>query len=99
VRVIKIQMRLARLSNGLTMDRDIIGAINIGLRYLSSDGKGRGVPLNRAPCGLGEAGDPKPRANPANRIKDIHKYLEVSLAGKHYSKGIWYTNDLLCNRV
>ena len=38
MRVIKIQMRLARLSNGLTMDRDVIGAINIGLRYLSSDG-------------------------------------------------------------
>ncbi|MEM2472977.1 MAG: hypothetical protein QXQ96_10770, partial [Sulfolobales archaeon] len=38
VRVIKIQMRLARLSNGLTMDRDVIGAINIGLRYLSPDG-------------------------------------------------------------
>ena len=82
VRVIKIQMRLARLSNGLTMDRDMIGAINIGLKYLSSDGRGRGVPLNRAPCSSGEAGDPKPRANPANGIKDIHKYLEVPLAGK-----------------
>jgi transposase len=31
-------MRLARLSNGLTMDRDVIGAINIGLRYLKSGG-------------------------------------------------------------
>jgi hypothetical protein len=31
---------------------------------------------------LGEAGNPKPRANPANGIKDIYKYLEVSLAGK-----------------
>jgi putative transposase len=39
VRVIKIQMRLARLSNGLAMDRDMIGAINIGLKYLSSDGR------------------------------------------------------------
>ena len=38
MRVIKIQMRLAKLSNGLTMDRDMIGAINIGLKYLSSDG-------------------------------------------------------------
>jgi len=28
--------------------------------------EGRGVPLDRALCGLGEAGDPKPRANPAN---------------------------------
>jgi IS605 OrfB family transposase len=44
VRVIKIQMRLARLSNGLTMDRDMIGAINIGLRYLSTDGRGAAFP-------------------------------------------------------
>jgi transposase len=40
-------MRLARLSNGLTMDRDMIGAINIGLRYLSSDG---------SPVALGSTG-------------------------------------------
>jgi len=40
VKVIKIRMRLAKLSNGLTMDRDVIGAINIGLRYLKSDGRG-----------------------------------------------------------
>jgi len=47
VRVIKIQMKLAKLSNGLTMDRDMIGAINIGLRYLSSDG---------SPVALGSTG-------------------------------------------
>jgi transposase len=44
VKVIKIQMRLAKLSNGLTLDRDMIGAINIGLRYLSSDGRGVAFP-------------------------------------------------------
>jgi putative transposase len=44
VKVIKIQMRLARLSNGLTMDRDVIGAINIGLKYLSTDGRGVAFP-------------------------------------------------------
>jgi putative transposase len=38
VRVIKIQLRLTKLSNGLLLDRDVIGTINIGLRYLSSDG-------------------------------------------------------------
>jgi transposase len=38
VRVIRIQMRLERPSNRLTIDRDVIGAINIGLRYLSSGG-------------------------------------------------------------
>jgi putative transposase len=45
--IIKIQMRLARLSNGLAMDRDAIGAINIGLKYLSSDG---------SPVALGSTG-------------------------------------------
>jgi putative transposase len=44
VRVIKIQLRLARLSNGLAIDRDMIGAINIGLRYLSTDGRGVAFP-------------------------------------------------------
>jgi transposase len=39
VKIIKIQLRLAKLSNRLTMDRDVIGAINIGLRYLKSDGR------------------------------------------------------------
>jgi IS605 OrfB family transposase len=38
VKVIKIQMRQERLSNRLTIDRDVIGAINIGLKYLKSDG-------------------------------------------------------------
>ena len=38
VKVIKVQLRLAKLGNGLVMDRDVIGAINIGLKYLSSDG-------------------------------------------------------------
>jgi transposase len=37
-------MRLARLSNGLTMDRDMIGAINIGLKYLSTDGREMAFP-------------------------------------------------------
>ncbi len=38
IKVIKVQLRLAKLGNGLFLDRDIIGAINIGLKYLSSDG-------------------------------------------------------------
>ena len=38
VRVVRIQLRLAKLDNGLILDRDVIGAINIGLKYLSSDG-------------------------------------------------------------
>jgi len=52
VRVIKIKLRLARLSNGWILDRDMVGALNIGLRALSP-WEGRGVPLDRAPCSVG----------------------------------------------
>jgi len=38
VRVIKVRLRLARLSNGWILDRDMVGALNIGLRALASDG-------------------------------------------------------------
>jgi len=38
VKVIKIRLRLARLSNGWILDRDMVGALNIGLRALASDG-------------------------------------------------------------
>jgi len=38
VRVIKIRLRLARLSNGWVLDRDMVGALNIGLRALASNG-------------------------------------------------------------
>lgn len=44
VKVVKIHLRLAKLGNGLVLDRDVIGAINIGLRYLSSDGRGMAFP-------------------------------------------------------
>ncbi|WP_156769835.1 hypothetical protein [Caldivirga maquilingensis] len=38
VRVIKVQLRLVKLGNEAVLDRDVIGAVNIGLRYLSSNG-------------------------------------------------------------
>jgi len=38
IRVVKIALRLTRLGNGLVLDRDVIGAINIGLKYLSTGG-------------------------------------------------------------
>ena len=38
VKVVKVRLRLAKLGNGLALDRDVVGAVNIGLRYLSSDG-------------------------------------------------------------
>ena len=39
IRVIRVQLRLGRLHNGMVLDRDVIGAINIGLKYFSSDGR------------------------------------------------------------
>ncbi|MCD6301253.1 MAG: transposase [Staphylothermus sp.] len=44
IKTIEIQLRLAKLENGLLLDRDVIGAINIGLKYLSSDGRGVAFP-------------------------------------------------------
>lgn len=44
IKVTKVWLRLARLYNGLALDRDVIGAINIGLRYLSSDGRAMALP-------------------------------------------------------
>jgi len=44
VRVINIRLRLARLSNGWVLDRDMVGALNIGLRALASDGRGLASP-------------------------------------------------------
>jgi len=47
VRVIKVRLRLAKLSNGWVLDRDMVGALNIGLRALASDG---------SPVALGSTG-------------------------------------------
>jgi len=44
VKVIKIRLRLARLSNGWVLDKDMVGALNIGLRALSSGGRGLAFP-------------------------------------------------------
>jgi len=44
VRVIKIRLRLAKLSNGWILDRDMVGALNIGLRALSPGGRGVAFP-------------------------------------------------------
>jgi len=44
VRVIKIRLKLAKLSNGWVLDRDMVGALNIGLRALSSGGRGVASP-------------------------------------------------------
>jgi len=45
VKVIKIRLRLARLSNGWVLDRDMVGALNIGLRALASNESPVAFPL------------------------------------------------------
>jgi len=37
-RTIKVKLRLAKLGNGLALNRDVIGVISIGLKYLTSNG-------------------------------------------------------------
>jgi transposase, IS605 OrfB family, central region len=46
VRVVKVQLRVASV-NGRVLERDVVGAINIGLKYLNSDG---------SPVALGSTG-------------------------------------------
>ncbi|MEM1611270.1 MAG: hypothetical protein QXQ57_06465 [Sulfolobales archaeon] len=76
VKVIKIEMRLTRLSNGLILDRDIIGAINISLKYLSSNGS----PMALGSTGLHEvceSSESTPRANPNHRNKTREKTIKA----------------------
>jgi len=41
-----------------------------------------GVGLDRAPCGVVEADDSTPRANPDHGSRSNEKYLEMMLSGK-----------------
>gem|GEM_PF-805075 len=79
VKILKIQVRLARLSNGLTMDRDVVGAINIGLRYLSTDGRGIAF-LSTEPHGVrAKLSTPHRGPNPLTEKK--HREEETLLIG------------------
>jgi len=49
VRVIKTRLRLARLSNGWILDRDMVEALNIGLRVLSPGGRSMASPSTELP--------------------------------------------------
>jgi len=44
VKVEKVTFRIARLSNGWTLDRDMVGSLSIGFRALASDGRGVAFP-------------------------------------------------------
>ncbi|WP_042667305.1 hypothetical protein [Desulfurococcus amylolyticus] len=57
VRVAKVVLRLVRLGNGLTLDRDVVGTVNIGLKHLSTDG---------SPVALGSTGSHEVRVKLVN---------------------------------
>jgi len=57
-----------------------------------------GVGLNRAPCGLGEAGDLKPRANPANGNRSTVSG-ETLLEPIIYGDATGYINNVVFSEV
>jgi len=52
VKVIRVRLILARLSNSLALDRDMVRALNIGLRALAPGGRGVALP-STDPMGCG----------------------------------------------
>ncbi len=70
VRVIRVQLRLAKLDNGLVLDRDVIGAINIGLKYLFSDG---------SPMALGSTEPHEVRAKLMNPHQGLTPLTELKI--------------------
>ena len=54
VRVVKLTVRVARIG-GRVLERDVIGSINIGLKYLSADG---------GPVALGSTGTHEVQVKP-----------------------------------
>ncbi|MDT7889767.1 MAG: IS200/IS605 family accessory protein TnpB-related protein [Desulfurococcales archaeon] len=85
-KAIKIVLRIAYV-DGRVFERDVVGAINIGLEYLSSGGRPVAFGSTGAHEVLGETGDPEPRCNPANGNTSIWKYHQIPLAGKRVSLG------------
>ncbi len=71
VEVVKIVLRVAWVG-GRALERDVVGAVNIGLKYLNPD---------ESPIGVGKADDPTPRCNPSNGNKNIHKHHQALLEG------------------
>jgi len=65
-RVVEIALRIAK--SGL--DRDVIGAINIGLRYLSSDG---------SPMALGSTEPHEVRVKPVNPHRGLTPLTELKM--------------------
>lgn len=85
MKVVKVLLRLAKLGNGLTLDRDIIGAINIGLRYLNPDG---------SPVPLGSTATHEPtvitrdlwaRWKPLDATMNLYKMIGMNIKGQTVS--------------
>jgi len=71
VKVIKIRLRLARLSNGWVLDRDMVGALNIGLRALASDGRGMAFPSTEPHAVWAKLVSPHQGLTPPTELKII----------------------------
>jgi len=82
VRVIKIRLRLARLSNGWILDRDMVGALNIGLRALASNGRGLAFPSTGSHEVWVKLVSPHQGPTPPTVLKVIMKYLKIPWMGK-----------------
>ncbi len=78
VMAVKIALRVAK-ANDVILKRDVVGAINIGLKHLSL-WESSGVGLDWGPWGEGKAGEPTPRHNPASR--NTNRCYQISLVGK-----------------
>jgi hypothetical protein len=64
-KVVKVVLRVAYV-DGRIVERDVVGAINIGLKYLYSDGSPVALGSTGAHEVRVEASEPTPRPNPAN---------------------------------
>jgi len=82
VRVIKIRFRLARLSNGWVLDRDMVGALNIGLRALSSGGRGVAFPSTEPHGVWAKLVNPHRGQPPFTELKIIIEIAKSTVSGE-----------------
>jgi putative transposase len=78
-KVVKVVLRVAYV-DGRIVERDVVGAINIGLKYLSSDG---------SPMALGSTGAHEVWVKQMNPHQGPTPLTKIPLAGKR-----WATNTL-----
>jgi len=78
VRVVKIVLRVTRNE----LDRDVIGAVNIGLKYLNSNGSPMALGSTEPHVVRAKQVNPHQGLTPPTELKIIQKYLEIPWVGK-----------------